>query len=230
MEEHGYKDLAKYYDLFTEKKDYKGESEFLVKLLNKYNVKTLLDVGCGTGNHLINLEKKFNCKGFDLNEEMITQARKKLNSKLFVGDMKSFQLNERFEAIICMFAGFNHIIDQDDVIKALKNFYKHLNFGGLLVLDLHNPKSSGEKVNSKKGISRKMQWSFDKNKMIEKTIVTFDVNGKIIEDSHNMKIYTIEEMRKLLEKEGFREISFFENYTFVKANQSSKNIVVAAVK
>ena len=50
-----YKELAKYYDLIYSFKDYKKESEILVKLIRKYKQsddKSLLDVGCGTNNQV----------------------------------------------------------------------------------------------------------------------------------------------------------------------------------
>mgnify|MGYP001594940493 CR=1 FL=1 len=52
-----YKKLAEYYDLFYQSKDYKKESEFIINLLRKHNVKRILDVGCGTGNHIVILKK-----------------------------------------------------------------------------------------------------------------------------------------------------------------------------
>ena len=50
-----YSKLAKYYDKICSNKDYDKESGFVKQVLNKYNCKGVLDVGCGTGNHLTRL-------------------------------------------------------------------------------------------------------------------------------------------------------------------------------
>jgi len=76
-----YKELAKYYDLIYLSKDYKKESKKLMRIIKRYKKsegKNLLDVACGTGSHLKFLEKKFDCFGIDVNNEMLKIARKKL--------------------------------------------------------------------------------------------------------------------------------------------------------
>ena len=70
-----YSKLAKYYDEIYSNKDYDRESEFVKQVLNKYNCKRILDVGCGTGNHLVRLvEYGFKCVGLDIHEEMLNIA------------------------------------------------------------------------------------------------------------------------------------------------------------
>jgi len=56
-----YNKTAKYYDLIYGWKDYRKESEFIHKLIQKHKKNTgneLLDVACGTGNHIRYLKKK----------------------------------------------------------------------------------------------------------------------------------------------------------------------------
>lgn len=46
-----YSKFAKFYDTFYSNKNYKKETEFIEQALPN-NCKTILDLGCGTGNHL----------------------------------------------------------------------------------------------------------------------------------------------------------------------------------
>jgi len=52
------------------------ECKFLNKLFKKYNVKKVLDVGCGAGSHCIELKKLgYAPVGVDLNKKLIQYAK-----------------------------------------------------------------------------------------------------------------------------------------------------------
>ena len=134
MEKYGYKLFAKYYDAFYRKKDYSKETQFLIDLLKKNHVKTVLDMGCGTGNHLKLLEEAgFKCTGMDYNVEMLDVARTKVKGDLHVGDMAKFRLDKTFDAIVSMFAVFNHNPDEKSALATLERMQALLNQGGLLL-------------------------------------------------------------------------------------------------
>lgn len=67
-----WKELAKHYDLLYSWKDYEKESEVIHKLIGKYKRtegNKLLDVACGTGNHIQYLKGHYNIRGLDLNKD-----------------------------------------------------------------------------------------------------------------------------------------------------------------
>jgi ubiquinone/menaquinone biosynthesis C-methylase UbiE len=69
------------YDAFYQKKDYEAECDLIERLFKTYasaQIKTVLDLGCGTGNHTISLARRgFEVIGVDRSESMLAQARKK---------------------------------------------------------------------------------------------------------------------------------------------------------
>jgi len=222
-----YTELAKYYDIFNSKKDYQKEVDFLISILKNKNVKTVLDVGCGTGNHLVYLEKAgFNCIGMDNSPEMLSIARKKVKSELFLNDMTNFDLNKKFDAIICMYATFNHNLSIKNAEKTLVCFKNHLNKNGMILIDLHNPSSSGKKVEKVGDVERSISWNFDKNNKIENTEIQFKINGKTINAKHVFRIYSIKEISDLLSRVGFKKVIVYEGYGFNKANNKSKNLEI----
>lgn len=227
MQNFGYKNLAKYYDRVYAKKEYRSEALFIKELLERSNAKAVLDVGCGTGNHLALLEKYgFECAGMDINREMLDIARRKVKAELMQADMTNFRLPKKFDAIICMYAAFNHNVSLEDARKTLACFRNHLNGGGIALIDLHNPSGSGKKIDKTDGLERKMEWEFDKEAMIEKSKVTFKIGSDIIEDSHTFRIYSIEEMRQLLKQAGFAKTIAYEGYRFKEAKPDSKNLEI----
>ena len=69
---------ARYYDLFNQGKDYNKECDFLEEIFKKFGdkIQTILDLGCGTGLHALELSKRrYTLTGLDLSEEMIKIAR-----------------------------------------------------------------------------------------------------------------------------------------------------------
>jgi SAM-dependent methyltransferase len=135
---------SKYYDLLYSDKDYQMECDFIEEVFNKscsFKPIKILDVGCGTGGHLIPLAQRgYKVVGIDKSEWMIKVAEEKirkhdLSAKVLVSDILDFNLNERFDACIAMFAVINYILNTDDLIKAFKNIKRHLKPGALFIFD-----------------------------------------------------------------------------------------------
>ena len=69
-----FQDYAYYYNAFYQDKDYKAEAKQIDLLLQKYgqNIKKIINYGCGTGRHDIELSKLgYHCTGIDLSPLMI---------------------------------------------------------------------------------------------------------------------------------------------------------------
>lgn len=134
-----YNDLAEYYDLFYDDADYKKQALEIKKLIGKYK-KTesdlLLDVGCGTGTHLRFLENDFDCMGLDINKPVLDIAKKETKKTKFVkGDMKSFQLKQKFDVITCLFSSIGYTKTVENLEKTIENFSKHLKQGGIVIIE-----------------------------------------------------------------------------------------------
>ncbi|MEZ4689336.1 MAG: class I SAM-dependent methyltransferase [Ignavibacteria bacterium] len=56
--------MQKYYDLLYKSKNYKKETDYILKFIRKYkpDAKSILDLGCGTGRH----DLLFSRKGFNI--------------------------------------------------------------------------------------------------------------------------------------------------------------------
>jgi SAM-dependent methyltransferase len=135
-----YRKFAHYYDLIYQWMDYKGETEFIEKMVEQFKTSPgmdLLDVACGTGGHAHFLENSFNITGLDINHEMLEIAREKLPEVEFVqGDMKKMDLGHKFDVIICLFSAINYHQNLNELENTFKRFHRHLKKGGILLFDL----------------------------------------------------------------------------------------------
>ena len=132
-------DLAKYYDLIYAWKDYKKEAgriKSIIKQYKKSKGKELLEVACGTGSYLEYLHKDFQSIGLDLNEGMLRIARKKLPKVKFIkASMIDFELNKKFDIIVCLFSSIGYVKSYENLRKTIINLSNHLKDGGIIIIE-----------------------------------------------------------------------------------------------
>lgn len=134
-----YRDLAKYYDLIYHWKDYKKEVEKIKRMISKYkksDSNDLLEVGCGTGQHLLYLKDDFSCIGVDINEEMLKVAKKNVKGVDFrKQDMISLYMGKKFDVIISLFGSIGYVKTYENLEKTIQNFSNHLKPDGVVIID-----------------------------------------------------------------------------------------------
>jgi SAM-dependent methyltransferase len=137
------------YDTLYAEKDYEAECDLLEKAFTRYGEGTthsVLDLGCGTGNHALRLTRRgYNVTGVDLSKPMLTRAREKaaadsLRVQWIEGDAASVRIGGLFDAVLLMFAVLSYQLSTEAVRGTLENARRHLRPGGLLLLDAwHGP-------------------------------------------------------------------------------------------
>lgn len=131
---------ARYYDLLYRTKAYGAEAAHLVALLEKYapGAKRLLELGCGTGGHAVELAKYgLEIDGFDLSETMLASARKHAGPSLRFehGDARTLRLGRTFDAVVSLFHVMSYQTTNADLTAAFATARAHLAPGGVFVFD-----------------------------------------------------------------------------------------------
>jgi len=106
----------------------------------------LLDLGCGTGRHVVHFAARgFQVTGLDLSEHMLAAARAKLDaagSSATIVRADIARLDETglgpFDYAICMFSTLGMIHGAANRQRLLESVRRHLAPGGLFALHLHN--------------------------------------------------------------------------------------------
>jgi len=122
----------------------KQEVDFLVHAFRTYArrpIRTVLDIACGTGPHLIRLaERGYRMSGLDLSPENIDFLRQRADGKgfdvgLHVGDMTEFRLPRTVDAAICMQDSQGHLLTNEAILGHLRSTARAIKKGGLYVFD-----------------------------------------------------------------------------------------------
>ena len=130
---------AELYDLVYGFKDYAGEARRVDELIRerKPDARSLLDVACGTGKHLAELGDRYaDVAGLDLDEGLLEVARERLPGvTLHHGDMTSFDLGRRFDAVTCLFSAIGYAGTEAKLRAAVAAMAAHLEPGGVLMVE-----------------------------------------------------------------------------------------------
>ena len=112
------------------------------------NVRSCLDLGCGTGVLCAILHQNgIETRGMDFSENMIAIARKNAPHIPYeVGDMVTYRPETTFDLVTCTGDALNHIIDLANVERIFRNVHDYLNDGGYFIFDILNESevSTGE--------------------------------------------------------------------------------------
>lgn len=235
-----YSKLADYYDYIVQAHtNTKKEVDFLDKLFREKKVSKILDIACGTGRHCIGLAKLgYDVSGVDISEEMIRVAKKKSEERgvtvsFFTDDVRNLSFNGDFDAVICMWATFYYLpqpLTIEKVSKALK-------MGGVFVLDCKDweeidksPNEYPEREIKAENVILKQTMSqmFEGNKRIRR--FKYRIGKDTFFDDDVCITYSLEEIKRMLEKHGMKIEKIFFNWKFDKKDEKSYSRQLVARK
>jgi ubiquinone/menaquinone biosynthesis C-methylase UbiE len=192
----------------------------MIKSLNLSNESTILDAGCGPGDLLLAIDKKYSAlNGIDIAEEMIVIANKKLHTQTNLNNQITFECGDvenlnfpdlQFDVIICS-GVIEYLKDDEGWLKEIKRVLKP---DGYLILNVTNKYSvrkwtSGfvEKLKSIKPFLNFM--NFIKTKVLKK--------GKIHHFPFKPRVHSPKKFDKFLKTNGFTKIShnYFDMAIFI---------------
>lgn len=139
----GYSAFAQYYDALTENVTYALRAEYLLGLFRRFGCepKLMLDLACGTGS----MAAEFAARGVeviavDASPDMLCEAREKVDGLpvlLLCQEMTELDLYGTVDSAICTLDSINHLTEERDVCRALKQVSLFLEPGGIFIFDVN---------------------------------------------------------------------------------------------
>ena len=219
-----FKNYAKKYDTEEFTKGTLGECDFIEKESNNDKNVKILDIGCGTGRHSIELSKRgYTVTGIDLSESQLSRAQDKASEQNLQidfrkHDARNLPFQNEFNLVIMLCEGGFPLMETDEMnFRILQNAANALKSNGKLIFTTLNglfPLFHSVKdflaAEKKDGIATYSNNSFD--------LMTFRDHNitEIIDDSGNKKslncnerYYVPSEITWLLKSVNFRTVAIF---------------------
>lgn len=196
------------YDALYEEKDYEQECDLVERLLGEYGrgpSRTILDLGCGTGNHALPLVRRgHEVVGVDRSEAMLERARAKGTEAEFVlGDVRDLRLGREFDAVLLLFAVLGYQHANDDVLATLRTAWAHLRAGGLLLCDVwYGPAVLHERPGPRERIVER-----GRERLVRSSDSTLDVRRQLC--AVDFRVRRFEDDQLVEEVEERHEMRFF---------------------
>ncbi len=221
-----YSKLHQYFDALCSGND-DSKNRALEKILKEHNVKTVLDLTCGTGSQVFWLLKSgYKVTGADFSPALLKIAQEKAQQEkrdvhFIEGDMRTIKVGT-FDAVITIANAVGHLT-KAGFEKAIKNIYSNLRDGGLYVFDIFNLDAMTDKavdslaMDLKRTVNntniRNVQYSTLDRKSgrltsYDQFTIKEDANKpKILKGKFTLQLYTAIELREMLDQSGFETIA-----------------------
>lgn len=245
-----FQDYAYYYNLFYGDKDYRGEAATVDHLLKKYGtkeVRTLLNMGCGTGRHDSELVKLgYEVSGIDMSPQMLEIAKENNPDLSYeVADIREYESRKKFDAVTALFHVMSYQNTNEDFVKALKAASSALDIGGVFLFDVwygpgvltDRPSVRVKKVEDEQNLviryARPDMYA-DKN-LVDVNYEVLVINKEDhratkMEETHHMRYYFAPETEYLLEQNGFKLMACLDCNTLKETDYTSWTAYFVAQK
>jgi SAM-dependent methyltransferase len=201
-----------------------GECDFIENEAGYNKEIKILDIGCGTGRHSIELTKRgYYVTGVDLSESQLIRARQKamaqnLEVEFLMHDARKLPFNNEFDLAIMLCEGAFPLMETDEMnYQILESAAKALKDSGKLIFTTLNglfPLFHSVKEflanESKEGNATYDQNSFDLMTFRDHNITSItDDDGTVMELDCNERYYVPSEITWLLKSLGFKTIDIY---------------------
>lgn len=235
-----YSSLAALYDvLYGEKIDYDQQYAFCDEFFSRNECRTVLELGCGSGQLTYRLDQTYDVTGVDAAEEMLAIARHRTGAELVQANICDLDLEQRYDAVVMLGRTLTHMTTDEDVQNAMNSISEHLEEGGILILDSFDKRGIQEQEDTEQytvdGMTIRREnrsHDFDEEAGTWTWNATYRVSDatgerQVFEDEMTLRSFTRNELEKHLGVAGFEVLQQYANVYFEQESEAAKFVVVA---
>lgn len=133
-----YGERAELYDRIYAFKDYGAETARVRAVLAAAGVgdgSRVIEAACGTGNYSAALAKHYDVTGFDLSDDVLAIARRKVPAATFFrADMTDFAVERPADALVCLFSSIGYV-EPSRLPATAACFHRAVRPGGVAIVE-----------------------------------------------------------------------------------------------
>jgi 2-polyprenyl-3-methyl-5-hydroxy-6-metoxy-1,4-benzoquinol methylase len=244
-----YSALAILYDTLMKDVDYESWADYIDEIIQTHHptAEFLLELACGTGSIALSLDELgyYTIDASDISREMLEVAIHKsaeMDSgvNFFPMSFQRLNVNETYDVVFSVFDSINYLTEPDKIKGFLQESVKLMDEDGLLIFDFATPKNSLESVDDLDNDQEEFgnyrffrKSSFDIKRHLHYNhfeIERLDPDGReVIEtftEIHCQRVYTLEEMKKLVEQSPWSLIAAYGDFELTEADDNSSRITL----
>lgn len=197
------------------------EALFAVETLRMGRNDVVLDLGCGTGRHLVHLfEHAGACVGLDYSPSLLRRARAALPERvgLVRADMRAVPLGSAFTAVTSFFTSFGYFLDPEENLRVVQEVSRVLRPGGRFFID-HANATHVERALEPEGTRRhgsfeirETRWLDTAARRVNKTTRLFRDGHELEKTEESVQLYSETELKSLLVEAGLRVEAVYGDY------------------
>jgi SAM-dependent methyltransferase len=235
--------LNVYGHMFTEERAEK-ESAFVASALELKPGASVLDLCCGQGRHSVQLAKRgFKVTGLDLNPEYLELASKaaksgKVTIETVAADMREIPFENKFDAIVNMYSSFGYLESEAEDLKVLESAAKALKAGGRLLLDMLNREWAIDNYIQNDWHTGADGTLYVERRDLDLATSRMHVHFIVVEQNgsrrasigHMIRLYTLTEITRLLERVGMCVSAVFGGFDSEEYRIGTRRMIIVARK
>src|SRR5437764_1347011 len=211
-------------------------------------VARVLDAGCGTGSHAIELARLgFVVTGLDLSASLLAEARRRVSAvaqrlSLLRGNILQLPFTQQFDAILCR-GVLNDLIDDESRRKVFVSFADALSSGGVLIFDVREWNETVKRktrepvfeasVETPRGrlmfrSETRLYSAQHKLLVAERHVLNKDDGETVSNYNFVMRCWTEDELQHYLTEAGFADIAYSGDYVSTIPVGASDRLVCVA--
>ncbi len=242
-------DISPYYDLLMQDVDYREWTDYIIHLIDRAGISkssTLLDMACGTGTSAMLFAKAgYKVSGIDLSAGMVAAAKVKvkksgLKIKFRQGDVRYFTTKQKHVIITCLFDSMNYLLKEEDFLNTCRCTHNALAQNGVFLFDVNTTfaltKYWDQRLEVKEAEGMVSIWrnSYDfVSHYANLSLTLFVPRGKgyrRIDEFHQEKAFSLEDVESMLKKSGFGKIEIFKHLTLEPTQPNTIRATIIAYK